>query len=532
MNDPITPDTPTGTFQIRDAERREIWGRIVPYGETITIRGRNESFAYGAFASVDPAKVRLLMYHDPRRPVGRGVAIEEREDGAYMLFRVSRTQEGDEALALAADDVLNQFSPGFFPVTQTRSGTHTRSHLAEVSLTTFAAYQGAQVLAVRQEEEEMPEEITPVVEGFDLPAPFDPTALETRMAGFAATLEQLASQTAPQVRPARGPSAIDWFRAQLDAQAGEFQRRDALREQWANFQTRAPLADITGEFPPADPDDDLSALVLEEFLGSQLVNVLDTRRPLFSRMGSFPMPRSGYARIPVVTQHTLVAPRAGQKADANSRKMIVTTLPFEAVWYDGAVDIALEVIRTADLGVIEMVWNDLLGQYAVATNAGVVAAIEAGGQGFVYTGTALDTADYPGFAADVATQAIAVRNATGAPATALAVTEAQWPLLVAMVDANDRRIFAPIGAQNADASVGFTGEAFTLPGGIEVFYAPGLTQAVLFNTDGLKVADGGPERVEARNVLEMGQDLGILGRTMFVPRIPAGVVVFGADPES
>jgi hypothetical protein len=344
-------------------------------------------------------------------------------------------------------------------------------------------------------------------------------------------LERIAARVeapAPGAQ-APAPTPLEWFTAEVSALSGKFAKREALAEKWAGYQTRA-LADVEGTLGGTA---DASGLIFEEFLGAQLVNVLDTRRPLFSRMGRFPMPRSGYARIPVVTQSTLVGPRAlGQKTAANSRKLIVTQTSFEAEWFDGAVDVALELVAMSEPSVVDMVWNDLLGQYAIATEAGIAEKLEDAGTGFTYTGAVLPTTDYPAFAKAVAEKAIVVRKNSGAPATKLAVTEAQWPLLVAMVDANDRRQGAARGPTNADFAVTFTDESFELPGGIEVFWAPGITKAILFNQESLRAADGGPERVQALNVELMGQDLGVLGRVMFVPRIPAGVVVFGTAPTS
>src|SRR5690606_11032762 len=158
--------------------------------------------------------------------------------------------------------------------------------------------------------------------------------------------------------------------------------------------------------------DDLSGLVVEQFVASQLVNVLDARRQLFRNLGSFPAIRSGYAKIPVLTQHTDVDKRSGQKEAANSRKLITQNITFEAEWFDGAVDVALEVLRTAELPVLAMVWDDLLTQYAIAVEADVVSKVETGGLGFTYTGTAIRTDTYAHFAEDVATQAIEVREAT------------------------------------------------------------------------------------------------------------------------
>ena len=77
------------------------------------------------------------------------------------------------------------------------------------------------------------------------------------------------------------------------------------------------------------------------------------------------------------------------------------------------------------------------------------------------------------------TWAIEVREATDLPATRLAVTKDQWIALLALVDANSHRQFAP--GDRSDASATLTAESLVLPGGIEVFYAPGITQAVMFN---------------------------------------------------
>lgn len=520
-------------LEIRSTEAREITGRIVPYGQAITVKGRREAFARGAFAGVNPADVKLLDHHG--RPLGRMLDLEERDDGAWGTFRIAATAAGDEMLTLVSEGVVTGLSVGFVPGTQARDGTHTRvARLPEVSLVTWPAYETAQVVSVRERErDDMPDTDYSESAEVDLAA-LD--GLQTRMDDLFANVQRLAAAVESNGHASRPalPTPFRWFAAQV---ASEFRNDPTplrkLEAEWSDLRERA-LEDITGAFPENVPADDLSALVVEEFVASQLVNVLDVRRPLFRNAGSFPMPRSGYARIPIVTQHTEVAARAGQKLEANSRKMVVTTESFEAGWLDGAVDVALELIRTAELPVLSMVWEDMLSMYALATENdpthGIVAKVEAGIDGADYTGTALDTSSYADFVTDVITGSMAVRKATAMPASRLAVTEAQWPTILSMVDANGRRILSTSGAQNADASATFTADEVTLPGGISAFWVEGLTQAVLFNEAALRVADGGPERVEAVNVAQMGRDIGVLGRTMVVPRIPAGIVVFGTEP--
>lgn len=523
--------------EVRDLEKREITGRVIPYGEQILVRGRPESFTIGVLGDITAAKVKLFDHHD--RAVGKAIALEEREDGAYASFYVSKTARGNELLELASDGVLS-FSPGFVPGTQTRDGVHTRiKSMPEVSLVSMPAYSGAQVLAVREQENPAMSvsEPTEYTEPAPVADPVDLSPLETRMDSLTTQLDKLQT-TVEAPRPAASAHKITplrWFHAVVQEQFNKTtEYRERLEEDFQAalpqiLETRA-LDNVVGTYPQATPSTDASGLVLEEFVGSQLVNVLDTRRPLFASMGSFPMPRSGVARIPIVTQHTEVAARGVQKTEVPSRSLIVDSALHEAIWYAGAVDIAIELIRTSEIGVLDLVWNDLLGQYAIATEGALAdlfdAAVTAGG--FTFTGAALPTATYAAFAEAVATAAITVRTNTGAPATRLAVTAAQWIDLVAMIDGNDRRMFAA-NPSNSDGTLGFTAESFGLPGGITVFYAPGIARAYLYNEDAFKVADGGPERVEALNVALMGHDLGLLGRVMLVPRIPSGVQVFGVS---
>ena len=50
------------------------------------------------------------------RLAGRGIAFDERDDGPYASFRVSRTRDGDELLELARDRVYRTVSVVFEPV--------------------------------------------------------------------------------------------------------------------------------------------------------------------------------------------------------------------------------------------------------------------------------------------------------------------------------------------------------------------------------------------------------------------------------
>jgi len=141
-----------------DGDGRTVIGIAVPYDVEQRI-GPNvtEVFRPGVFRDVTRAanRVKLLFQHKTDAPIGRATMLEERPEGLYGEFRISKTEAGDEALELIRDGVLSNLSVGFQPLKdEKRNGVINRikAHLAEVSLVTFGAYgDAANIVAVRAE---------------------------------------------------------------------------------------------------------------------------------------------------------------------------------------------------------------------------------------------------------------------------------------------------------------------------------------------------------------------------------------------
>ena len=148
-------------LEVRAAgSERIISGICVPYDTPQRITNTlTEVFRRGAFANVTRAahRVKMLVGHDTRAlPIGRATLLREDSNGLYGEFRISKTNRGDEILALCEDGALNQLSIGFQPLKDRRmqDGTIERisAHLAEVSLVTFGAYgEAASIVGVREE---------------------------------------------------------------------------------------------------------------------------------------------------------------------------------------------------------------------------------------------------------------------------------------------------------------------------------------------------------------------------------------------
>jgi HK97 family phage prohead protease len=158
-------DTLLRTFagDLEAGDGRTIVGRAVPFDEVAEVSDDQgattyrESFAHGAFsrAARAPHRVELTHEHDVGLfgTIGKGVELEERDDGLYGVFRVFEGAAGDQALTLVREGITRglsivaiALSPG-----KRRGGVLVRTSVAlqAVGLCRRPAYDRAEVLAVR-----------------------------------------------------------------------------------------------------------------------------------------------------------------------------------------------------------------------------------------------------------------------------------------------------------------------------------------------------------------------------------------------
>jgi hypothetical protein len=186
-------------------------------------------------------------------------------------------------------------------------------------------------------------------------------------------------------------------------------------------------------------------------------------------------------------------------------------------WFAGAVDVSLELISQSDPSVVQVIATDLQAQYAIATEDEFVADAEGAATA---TGDALDTATWGAFVADVVSASAQIRTATGAPGDRLALTTASWQAIVGLLNPSQPSISFGAGPD-------FTAESLNV-GGVAAFHSPYSTVDLQFNETSLRKAEKPPMTVTATNVALMGQDIGILGATIFLPLYPLGILKHSA----
>lgn len=148
------------------SDGRTVSGIAVPYDTPAEIRelgsSYTEVFRKGAFERTirerGPARCKFLVQHQRERlPVGRATKLEERDDGLYAEFYVSRTAAGDELLTLIRDKAVDGLSIGFVPIRSSWSRDRqtcerTEVKLLEVSATAWPCYDNAAITGVRQQD--------------------------------------------------------------------------------------------------------------------------------------------------------------------------------------------------------------------------------------------------------------------------------------------------------------------------------------------------------------------------------------------
>ena len=132
-----------------DEKRREISGLVVPWDTPARVNGAEFPVRFARGSILVDSGARLLGYHDRARPLGAPVSWKDTPGGLRATFKVARTRDGDEALSMAADGILDGLSIGaeLVEAEELAAGEIgiTAALAREVSLVTLPAWASARV---------------------------------------------------------------------------------------------------------------------------------------------------------------------------------------------------------------------------------------------------------------------------------------------------------------------------------------------------------------------------------------------------
>jgi HK97 family phage major capsid protein len=83
---------------------------IIPWGKVARSGFSSWKFAEGSLHWSDVSRVKLNLNHNFDQAVGVAIRLQPTSQGLDGTFRIAKTEEGDKALALAAEGVLDGFS--------------------------------------------------------------------------------------------------------------------------------------------------------------------------------------------------------------------------------------------------------------------------------------------------------------------------------------------------------------------------------------------------------------------------------------
>ena len=153
--------------------------RVVPYGVSAEVSDGGpvyrEEWVAGCFDDqlVAGHRLKVLLNFEHGRGIsnviGKGVELRSQSDGLHGSFRVLETQDGDKALALVRDGILDGVSLEAYAKKTIRTAEgvvrRVKAHLHNVALCRQPAFADALVLAVREEvileEELLPMDLDP-----------------------------------------------------------------------------------------------------------------------------------------------------------------------------------------------------------------------------------------------------------------------------------------------------------------------------------------------------------------------------------
>ena len=410
-------------------EKREITGKIVPFG-TDEIGSTNlgsYAFEAGSIEIADPTKIKLLSQHDMKKPVGRMVSSEEKEDGIYATFKLSRSQAGTDALIMASENLVAGLSIGAEIVASkpSRNGytVVTAAKLKEVSLVTEPAFKSAQVLEIAAEEV-IPDEVIPTTES------------ET-------VVEETTTVEAPSVEAA----AVEAARPTVTAMYYTSPRIEVTKR---NYLENTLKANLFGDdesrqwLRAADNDQTTGAGFIPTPQSTQLLNFLSNAdRPMIDSVSRGTMPEFGKTfELPKITEVPLVdqIDENGAVTDSQLEASFITVTKKS---FKGRAITTLELLTNSTPAFLDELLVQMEFAYAKDTEEFVTTAIQ--GAGTLNATAQANSAT--GLLSYVSSAAAAVYSASLGFARNMVVTPEQWANIMSYNDAG-RPIYIAANPQN------------------------------------------------------------------------------------
>lgn len=426
-----------------DTERRIIAGKIVPFEEVGNTSVGKVVFAKDSIEIGDPGKVKMLMQHRPEKPIGRMQKFNKAEDGIYASFKISNSMQGQDALILAGEQLIDGLSVGVDVNKSVQKKDYlyvTSATLREVSLVESPAFSAAQVTKVAASESEA--EDTNQTKESEAPVEELATAPQEAKA-------EAATPTVEAARPTiTAPHIQTSVRSPIDSMASYTEHK--IKAALGNDDSKLFIAAADDSFstnPAFNPTQYLTEFVTNTRFGTPAIDacsqgVLPTTGMTISVPSLVTSAGGGTGVAPVVT----VEAEAGAVQNTG---MVTEYLTASVSKYSGMNTLSVELLeRSGYPGFYQELTNQLQNAYLTATDTAVVTALINAGA----SSTNL-TADLDGIVDYTAEAAKRIYENTGYFAQNYIANPAQWQELIQAQDTTKRPVFTALQPMNAAGQV-------------------------------------------------------------------------------
>jgi HK97 family phage prohead protease len=445
----LTPTQITVDAAAGDKPSRTISGVAVTYDEVAVVNdGTKVRFLQGSLP-VTGRDPKLFMQHDANQIVGKVVERVDTAQGMMFTAKISQTRLGDEALTLANDGVIDAVSVGVTPTkfSYDEQGVMIveAANWQELSLVSEGAFAGAvitDVAASAPDETIHQTETQPDIQSDQTAKDNDmsetTTPAQPVVEAATATVDKLWAQPA---REFKMPSAGEYLAA-MHIGGDTFAKVNAAFSA-AQRKQQSALQAAAGDILTTDTPGLLPVPVL-----GPLFQDLNFVRPVVTALGARAMPNTPSKTFirPTITTHTSAATQT-EGAAASATTMVIASNVVTKTTVAGQVTLSVQDMDFTDPAAMNLILNDLAGEYLIATDNIAADNMVAGktASGSTWTVTAADPTTLINSLFDAARE---IAEDSNYFPTHLFVSPDVWEKLGSQLDASKRPLFPTINGQN------------------------------------------------------------------------------------
>ena len=440
----------SSTFSVDAASdgspKRTITGIALPYNVEATVSGGQVvSFMPGSLPT-DGKAPKLYMSHDSTQAIGLVTERADSPEAMYFTAKVSTTALGDEALVLAADGVLDSVSVGVNPTkfSYNEDGVMIveAADWMELSLVPQPAFSGATITDVAASIPTSEDEVSNNTET----APDEPEPTESEETEVSETpAPEVIEASAIFAQPKRKfdlPTPGEYLAAMHIGGTTFDNVAAAARDYVASKQSAFEFA--AGDVLTTDT----AGLLPVPVLGPVFANLNQAIRPVVAAIGARAYPDGGNQKTfvrPTWTTHTSVSTQSTELSAVSATTPVIASNVISKTTLAGQVTLSLQDVDFTSPGSMDIIINDLMGQYMQASDNlaadGLVSG--AGASGATWTVTANDPSS---LISAIYTSAYNILLATNFLPDHIFVAPGVWQALGAQLDVDKRPVFPYVGA--------------------------------------------------------------------------------------